>query len=124
MLPRYTKQYDPEDPGDPEWNADSDPLLDKSNHQAATEAAPPVYPPSSSSTLPVSPEGRHSVEYMYTPVFPRLGEVQYAVGVLGKTKQVSSTKGAANVPVGSQFALPLFPHSHLTSVHAYPRDQD
>jgi hypothetical protein len=92
MLPRYSKQYSPEDV---ERDADSHPLLAESDKRTSSETAPPVYPPSSSSAINapsgscLASEGRHNVEYIYKPVFPREGDDQYAVGVLGKTKQVS-----------------------------------
>jgi hypothetical protein len=92
MLPRYSKQYSPEDV---ERDADSHPLLEESDKRTSSETAPPVYPPSSSSAINApsgsgsGSEGRHNVEYIYKPVFPREGDDQYAVGVLGKTKQVS-----------------------------------
>jgi hypothetical protein len=87
MLPTYSKQYDREDL---ERDADlSNPLLNPSSPRTSFETAPPVYPPSSSSALPPSTEGRHTVEYTYSPVYPREGDTQYAVGILGRTKGVS-----------------------------------
>jgi hypothetical protein len=76
MLPRYTKQYD-----------DQDPLLPTAEQgRESTETAPPTYPPAS----PSGAEGRHNVEYSYTPVYPRKGNAEHVVGVLGNTKQVSN----------------------------------
>ena len=76
MLPRYTKQYD-----------DRDPLLPTAGHRQGRESietAPPTYPPAGPSTA----DGRHNVEYSYTPVYPRKGKAEHVVGVLGNTKQV------------------------------------
>lgn len=81
MLPTYSKQYDAEDETN---NTASDPLLGRTS----IETAPPVYPPSSSSAPPPSTEGRRNVVYTYKPVFPREGEKQYAVGVLGRNRAV------------------------------------
>jgi len=81
MLPRYRKLYN-----------DQDPLLSTHEERASvdegrisTETAPPLYPPGSSAV----PEGRHNVEYSYGPKYPRVGEIEHVVGVLGTTKQVS-----------------------------------
>jgi hypothetical protein len=90
MLPRYSKQYSQDDP---ERDADSKPLLSQSYRRSSVESEPPHYPPSSSSAppLPPSAEGRPNVEYTYDPVYPREGERQHALGVLGRTKRVSQT---------------------------------
>ena len=86
MLPTYSKQYDAEDAT---VDTASDPLLGQFEGRSSTETAPPVYPPSSSSAPPPSTEGRHNVVYKYKPVFPRVGDEQYAVGVLGRSRAVS-----------------------------------
>jgi hypothetical protein len=86
MLPTYSKQYDAEDAT---VDTASDPLLSRVDGRTSTETAPPVYPPSSSSVPPPSTEGRHNVVYEYKPVFPREGDNQYAVGVLGRSRAVS-----------------------------------
>jgi hypothetical protein len=86
MLPTYSKQYDAEDAT---VDTASDPLLGQFEGRTSTETAPPVYPPSSSSAPPPSTEGRHNVVYEYKPVFPREGDNQYAVGVLGRSRAVS-----------------------------------
>jgi len=76
MLPSYTKQSE-----------DQDPLLPTTGHgRDSSETAPPTYPPAG----PSSAEGRHNVEYTYFPRYPRTGDVEHAVGVLGNTKEVSS----------------------------------
>jgi hypothetical protein len=86
MLPTYSKQYDAEDTT---VDTASDPLLGQYEGRTSTETAPPVYPPSSSLAPPPSTEGRHNVVYEYKPVFPREGDNQYAVGVLGRSRAVS-----------------------------------
>jgi len=74
MLPRYTKQDD-----------DQDPLLRGTEEERiSSETAPPTYPPAGPSLA-----GRHNVEYTYYPRWPRVGEIEHAVGVLGTTKEVS-----------------------------------
>jgi hypothetical protein len=83
MLPRYTKQYD-----------DQDPLLPTAGDgqgRESTDTAPPTYPPAGPSTA----DGRHNVEYSYFPVYPRKGNTEHVVGVLGNTKQVSNIVSAA-----------------------------
>jgi len=85
MLPTYSKQYDAEDAG---LDTVSDPLLSRFEGRTSTETAPPIYPPSSSSALPPSTESRHNVVYEYRPVFPREGDDQFAVGVLGRSRAV------------------------------------
>lgn len=86
MLPTYSKQYDAEDAA---IDTASDPLLSRFEGRTSTETAPPTYPPSSSSALLPSSEGRHNVVYEYRPVFPREGDNQFAVGVLGRSRAVS-----------------------------------
>lgn len=87
MSPTYSKQYDREAiDGDLD---SSNPLLRPATPRSSSETAPPVYPPSSSLALSPSNGERHIVEYTYSPVYPREGENQYAVGVLGRTKEVS-----------------------------------
>ena len=86
MLPTYSKQYDADDST---IDTASDPLLSRFEGRTSTETAPPIYPPSSSSALPPSTEGRRNVVYKYKPIFPREGDEQYAVGVLGRSRAVS-----------------------------------
>jgi hypothetical protein len=76
MLPTYSKHSD-----------DQDPLLPTAGQgRESSETAPPTYPPAG----PSSAEGRHNVEYSYFPLYPRTGNIEHAVGVLGNTKQVST----------------------------------
>jgi hypothetical protein len=81
MLPQYSKQYKPDDIEGDEAN---EPFLNAS-HRASTETAPPTYPPG----LPATQTGRSNVQYRYEPVYPRKGPTKAAVGVMGRTKQVS-----------------------------------
>jgi hypothetical protein len=88
MLPRYTKQYE-----------DQDPLLPTPGDgqgRESTETAPPTYPPAGPSTA----DGRHNVEYSYFPVYPRKGKTEHVVGILGNTKQVSISLSGKRVRWG------------------------
>jgi hypothetical protein len=107
MLPSYSKLYEHE-PVDRDADA-SNPLLGSSNPEI-TNTLPPIYPPSSSSTLPPISAVRHTVEYTYKPVFPRKGSTQYVVGPLGRTKQVS------NAIRRHKYGIYLF-HLNITRLH-------
>jgi hypothetical protein len=81
MLPQYSKQYKLDNIENDEAN---EPFLNAS-HRESTETAPPTYPPG----LPATQTGRSNVQYKYEPVYPRKGPTRMAVGLMGRTKQVS-----------------------------------
>jgi hypothetical protein len=83
MLPQYSKQYKTDDIS-LEGDEANEPFLNAS-HRESTETAPPTYPPS----LPATQTGRSNVQYKYEPVYPRKGSRKMAVGLMGRTKQVS-----------------------------------
>lgn len=86
MLPQYSKQYRPDDL-DFEGDGSTQPFL-SSSHKGSNEpeSEPPVYPPAPPTLL----EERGTVEYRYSPVYPRKGDSRSAVGFLGGSMRVSA----------------------------------